>query len=50
MPAWLDEPVFAIAEMDLCAMPQDPVTLQFAEKIPVKLLMEVPGERMALGA
>lgn len=47
---WLDAPVFALAEMDLSAMPQDPVTMHFANDIPVKLLMEVPGERIALSA
>jgi hypothetical protein len=47
---WLDEPVFALAEMDLNHVPQDPVTLQFAHDIPVKVLMEVPGERLVLSA
>ena len=50
MSAWLDEPVFALAKMDLNHLPQDPVTLQFAHDIPVKVLKEVPGERLVLSA
>lgn len=41
---WIDRPVFAIAEMDLNGLPEDPVTLQFADQIPVNVLLEVPLE------
>jgi hypothetical protein len=41
---WLDRPVVAIAEMDLNGIPRDPVTLHFAENVPVKVLLEVPIE------
>ncbi len=47
---WLDEPVFALAEMDLNQIPQDPVTLHFADDVPVKILMEVPSDRLMMSA
>lgn len=47
---WFDEPGFALAEMDLNGLPQDPATLHFADAIPVKLLMRVPAEKLALSA
>lgn len=47
---WLDAPVFALAEMDLNHIPADPVTMHFADQIPVKVLMEIPGEQLALCA
>lgn len=41
---WFDKPVFALAEMDLNRIPVEPVTLHFAEEIPVRLLLEVSSE------
>lgn len=47
---WFDAPVFAMAEMDLNKVPADPATLHFADDIPVRVLMEVKGGLVGLGA
>ncbi|MCB1088767.1 MAG: hypothetical protein KDM63_17155 [Verrucomicrobiae bacterium] len=37
---WLERPCFVMAEMNLNGLPELPVTLHFAEEIPVKILIE----------
>ena len=41
---WFDEPVFALAEMDLNGIPETPQTLHFADDIPVRVLMELSAD------
>lgn len=45
---WLKEPVFALAEMNLNRIPQEPVTLNFVDDIPVKVLIEVPVDQVMM--
>ena len=45
---WLKEPVFALAEMNLNRIPKEPVTLNFVDDIPVKVLIEVPVDQVMM--
>ena len=46
---WFDEPVFALAEMDLNGIPETPQTLFFSDDIPVRLLMELSADDPLFG-
>ena len=39
-----DEPIFALAEMDLNGIPANPQPLHFTNRIPVHLLMELTAD------
>ena len=45
---WLKEPVFALAEMNLNRIPKEPVTLNFVDEIPVKVLLEIPVDQVMM--
>ena len=45
---WLKEPVFALAEMNLNRIPKEPVTLNFVDEIPVKVLVEIPVDQLMM--
>lgn len=46
---WFDEPVFALAEMDLNGIPETPQTLHFADDIPVRVLLELSADDPLFG-
>jgi len=41
-PGWVDEPRLVLAEMDLNGVPERPVTLHFAERVTLRLLLDAP--------
>ena len=39
-PEWVNRPAFIVAEMDLTAIPANPVTLEFVDQIKAEILLE----------
>ena len=39
-PDWVNRPAFIVAEMNLARIPETPITLEFVDRIKVKILLE----------